>query len=114
MSIFLAFLLGLVAWYIIKGFIAVMNARRRAQDFFNQFNNAARGAYEEQRREQRRGGWSTAASSRRKKIDPEVGEYVAFEEVSEAQNETSENNSGSTRRDYKSESQIADAEWEDI
>ena len=112
MSLFLAFILGLVAWYIFKGAIAVMNARRKAQEFFSQFNNTARGAYEEQRR----GGWSTTKRSRRKKIDPEVGEYVAFEEVSDSGSEShAKTDGGSRSRDeYKNESQITDAEWEDI
>lgn len=50
---------------------------------------------------------------RKKKIDPNVGEYVAFEEIktSTTVHETTEAD-GSTR--IKVESQIEDAVWEEI
>ncbi|MDE6288225.1 MAG: DUF4834 family protein, partial [Muribaculaceae bacterium] len=50
---------------------------------------------------------------RNKKIDPNVGEYVAFEEIktSTTVSETTEAD-GSTR--IKVESQIEDAVWEEI
>lgn len=46
---------------------------------------------------------------RRKKIDPSVGEYVSFEEIS-ATRTTSQD----TQATYTVEQQVSDAEWEDI
>lgn len=49
---------------------------------------------------------------KKKKIDPSVGEYVAFEEIScEVK---SENADGSTKTTYRRESQVEDVTWEDI
>lgn len=51
---------------------------------------------------------------KRKKIDPDVGEYVAFEEVSTtATAESTSSDDKSTTR-VKVESQVEDAVWEDI
>lgn len=47
---------------------------------------------------------------KKKKIQPEVGEYVEFEEI-----ETSEAHSGNSNEvKFKSEAQISDVEFEDI
>lgn len=55
---------------------------------------------------------SNATPRRSKKIDPDEGEYVAFEDITVSTSETS----GDGRRytEYTVEQQIVDAEWEDI
>lgn len=49
----------------------------------------------------------------RKKIDPTVGEYVAFEEV-ETRTTASETSGADSRTGFKTESQVEDAVWEEI
>ncbi len=48
---------------------------------------------------------------RKKKIDPNVGEYVAFEEMTATESTTTSSNG---TRTYKATSQIEDAVWEEI
>lgn len=55
---------------------------------------------------------NATASRRSKKIDPNEGEYVAFEDITISATETSDNKQQHTR--YTVEQQIVDAEWEDI
>lgn len=55
---------------------------------------------------------SNATPRRSKKIDPNEGEYVAFEDITISATETSDNKQQHTR--YTVEQQIVDAEWEDI
>ena len=57
-------------------------------------------------------GQDAAAPRRSKKIDPNEGEYVAFEDITISATETSDNRQQHTR--YTVEQQIVDAEWEDI
>lgn len=47
----------------------------------------------------------------RKKIDPSVGEYVAFTEIEVTETTTSQNN---TTTNVRVEQQVVDVEWEDI
>lgn len=51
-----------------------------------------------------------AKPKKKKKIDPSVGEYVAFEEVKTTATYTST----STGTTFRAESQIEDAVWEEI
>ena len=60
----------------------------------------------------RRGHAQPRPEPRKKKIDPSMGEYVAFEEIHETKTRSS--SSQSTRRTVYNESQVVDAEWEDI
>jgi len=63
----------------------------------------------------RKAGW-TKARFRKKKIDPNVGEYVAFSEVSLTEEERTARNSATDKKEatYTTEQQVADIEWEDI
>lgn len=64
----------------------------------------------------RRPGAGTATATpkrRKKKIDPEMGEYVAFEEVRAEASQTTETNAGGTGS-FRTESQVEDAVWEEI
>lgn len=49
---------------------------------------------------------------KKKKIDPNVGEYVAFEEIS--CNTTKQTTDSDAKTAFRSESQVEDAVWEDI
>lgn len=53
---------------------------------------------------------------RKKKIDPNVGEYVRFEEVTvtTAENVTDDGETQRVDRSVKIEDQIIDVEWEDL
>lgn len=57
-------------------------------------------------------GQNDTTPRRSKKIDPNEGEYVAFEDITISTTETSDDRRRSTR--YTVEQQIVDAEWEDI
>lgn len=59
-------------------------------------------------------GWSTPAP-KRKKIDPEVGEYVKFQEIEVTERSTYTTGNGKdTTVEYSAEQQVTDAEWEEI
>lgn len=81
--------------------------RRYRRSVRDAFEKAARQQQEQQRQQEER------ERRNRKKIDPEVGEYVAFEEVKTSTRTTATTESdGSTT--IRTESQIEDAVWEDI
>lgn len=65
-----------------------------------------------QTRQQAAGQSANSSSRKKKKIDPNVGEYVAFEEI--ACNTTTQTTDSDGRTTYRSESQVEDAVWEDI
>lgn len=112
MSFIVVLFLILFFWFLIRPifrlWLTVRHAQKQANDFFrsasgNESTDYNRDYRSRQSRNRRRSG---------KKIDPNVGEYVDFEEVS-VYNHTS---STDTVKDVKftPESQIEDAEWEDI
>ena len=103
-------LIGIIIWFIIKIYVSLHNARRRARDLFGQF-----GAQEAPRSSGRKAGWSGAPQTKRKKIDSSVGEYVAFEEITEVSSHTTASSSDDrTAGDIEVEQQVTDVEWEDI
>ncbi|MDE6283918.1 MAG: hypothetical protein K2L97_08025 [Muribaculaceae bacterium] len=94
------------------------NARKQARDMQNAFRRAAGLDPEAEKRARdneqvrRKGGWSTP-EPRRKKIDPAVGEYIKFQEVTVDVTETSTDGSETTYTRV-SEQQIEDVKWEDV
>ncbi len=56
---------------------------------------------------------NAAPRRKKKKIDPTVGEYVAFEEIKTGTGSTQAHGTGNSIS-YSAESQIEDAIWEDI
>lgn len=96
-------------YYIIRGLFFVNATKRKASDAFERMRREA----EEDRRANRPGGWSNAKTPRRKKFDSSVGEYVAYEEITDntAKHDTASNGSGTISG---TDSRISDAEWEDI
>lgn len=95
-----------VIWPLIKIALKINNAR-------NQFRRAMEGSGAGARREshsERKAGWSQSGIKlRRKKIEKDVGEYVAFTE----EPATPANAAGPVDN-FERESQIEDVEWEDI
>lgn len=82
------------------------NMERRMKEMFN---TAASGADRAAGTPHRPSG----PASKAKKIDPDVGEYVHFEEISDTTAD-SDNTGPRPHVDYKVESQVVDIEWEDI
>lgn len=101
------------------------DAKNRAREMQDAFQRAAGIDPDELRRQQeqkekarRKGGWTTPAP-RPKKIDPEVGEYVKFKEVTVAESTVSESTATDdtgkeTRRTVVTENQIEDVKWEEL
>lgn len=80
------------------------------------FNSAFGPQSQQQEPKKRRNGWSDAPL-RRKKIDPNVGEYVKFQEVEVTQDTTTVNTDADTTHTTihtTVEQQITDATWEEI
>lgn len=115
------FLLFLLLFFVVIPLIRglwqlwrIRSAYRRAQQRMNDiFNGASSGP------RPTGGRTRTAQPSRKgKKIDPDVGEYVAFEEI--RTQSTSTTADGTARTETKTtdtvrvESQIEDADWEDL
>ncbi len=85
---------------LIRAAFLVHRARKSVRDAFSGMNNTD-GSKQ-----------SNDTPRRSKKIDPNEGEYVAFEDITVSATETSDDGRRSTR--YTVEQQIVDAEWEDI
>lgn len=101
-------ILAYLLWPVVKGMMYVRDVRRNVRDAFEQ---AARGSAGNA------GGGAKQARRRKKKIDKDVGEYVEYEEISVASStyrETVEESDGTRRRVVETESQIVDAEWEEV
>lgn len=102
-------LLRLFGWYIRRKVV------HQQQQAYEQMYERAK----QQQREQRRSGWtgqsaSSSSYSHRtqgKRIDPSVGEYVDYEDI---ECETRSTDGTKTETSFTAESQIVDAEWEDI
>ncbi|MFG6386117.1 MAG: DUF4834 family protein [Muribaculaceae bacterium] len=109
------FILLLVIFFII---IPLGKALWRGYQFHKQWKKATRSmrdAFNQSTRQQSAGAGSQKSQSSRfkkKKINPDVGEYVVFEEISCNVGQSSAETSSETR--YSSESQVEDAVWEDI
>lgn len=108
MSLIFFILLILFVWFILlpalKVYRAYSNLRKQARDFF--------GGNPRTDKQTPHGDPSRAPKPKRKKIDPNIGEYVEFEEITVSTTSTSEN--GHTTTNYRRESQVTDVEWEDI
>lgn len=111
-------LIILAVWLIpklIRGFIIINKAQKQVRNIYDQMYNGASDQQAAQTSRERKPGW-TAPTRHRKKIDPEVGEYVKFQEidVKEASETTIDSSTGGTTTSFKVEQQVTDAEWEEI
>lgn len=96
----LLLILFFVVWPLVKGILALYRARRAARKYFEQFRRNAGP------QQQKPGPQPPKA---RKKINPDDGEFVSFEEI------PGKNNSDDKPRTKGTvEQQIVDVEWEDI
>lgn len=113
----LLFFIFVVVWPLWRLWRVMGNIKKRQQDYINQMFGGARPEQEDIPRDSRRkGGWSRPAGKKRKKIDPEVGEYVKFHEITvetDTARTTDTGDDDSTRTVY-TESQIEDVEWTDL
>lgn len=91
---------------IVRVVLTIYRARRQTRQFFDRFRNAASGGTEQQRRSE-----APRKPTPKKKIDPSVGEYVAFEEIKST---VSESGAGKSATYTEVEQQVEDVEWEDI
>ncbi len=98
--------IGRAAWAFWRQYSAVKRQFRAADEFRRAYQRAASGAREAASQPRRR----------KKKIDSDVGEYVAFEEI-----RTYTDGSGSAdvhaeaaSARFSAEQQVEDADWEDI
>lgn len=102
--VFILYPVGKALW---RGYQLQQSWKRATQGFRDAYRHAASGAD---------GSRHAAPKRKKKKIDPNVGEYVAFEEVTVSASETTETQTGqkSTYTNTYTESQIEDAVWEEI
>lgn len=95
-----------VAFTVLRFVFGVWRQTRNFRNTFHQFTNAANS--EE----------PTSQSERGKKFDKTYGEYVDFEEVTDAQSQPSQHHDAADDTDAAAdaarESQISDAEYEEI
>ncbi len=96
---------------IIRVMITIWRARRQTRRFFDQFRNAA-GAGSGSSSQTRQND-APRQPKAKKKIDPTVGEYVAFEEIKSETTQTAGGTAGA-KTYTEVEQQIVDVEWEDI
>lgn len=110
--IFLAFFIWLIS-KLIKGYMLINNFKKQSRQMYEQRYGASSGNQPGERK--RKPGWSTP-SPHRKKIDPNVGEYVSFQEISvtESSQTTTDTSGSSSKNNYTTEQQVTDAEWVDI
>ncbi|MGN0220127.1 MAG: hypothetical protein ACI4AX_07570 [Muribaculaceae bacterium] len=105
------FLFLLFVFFIVIPIIRVMatiwRARRQTRRFFDQFRTAAGAGASTQTRQKE----APRQPKTKKKIDPSVGEYVAFEEI---KTETTTADARDAKTYTEVEQQIVDVEWEDI
>lgn len=108
------FLLLLLIFFVIipivRTMVTILRARRSARQFFEQFTGNAHSG--RQRRTEPRHTPEPEYQPQQKKIDPDEGEFVAFEDLP-AEPDRSSDDKPKTGTDII-EPQIVDAEWEEI
>ncbi len=105
------FILLLFIFFIV---IPLAKVLWKAYLLHRQWNKATRGmrdAFNQTRQQASQSASSHQRRNKKKKIDPNVGEYVAFEEI--ACNTTTQTASQDDTA-FRSEPQVEDAVWEDI
>lgn len=80
----------------------VQRFKNQARDMFNRATGRSNGNSSNHN--------NTQSQRPRKKIDPDIGEYVEFEEIEVTAKTRTDNGDVS----YRTESQITDVEWEDV
>lgn len=98
----LIILLAFIFWPVIRAALAVRRMHRQMGDAF-------RAAQQQGQQSQYNG-----ATGRRKAYDRPVGDYVDFEEVVDHQEVASRSAQQPPIQDGPAESQVIDADWEDV
>ena len=95
-----------VAWTVLRFMFGIWRQTRNFRNTFHQFTNAANNAEQ------------ASSGKRSKKFAKTDGEYVDFEEVTDAQSQPSQHHDAADDTDAAAdaarESQISDAEYEEI
>lgn len=96
-----------VAWTVLRFMFGIWRQTRNFRNTFHQFTNAANNAEQ------------ASSGKRNKKFAKTDGEYVDFEEVTDAQSQPSQHHDDAAddtdaADDAARESQISDAEYEEI
>lgn len=111
-SLFLIFILVFIILPILKLGWRIFRLQSQARSMYNQMNGARQSAgYQEPH--QRKAGWSSPAT-KPKKIGKDVGEYVAYENITVTETTTSTTTDADGNTTVYSESRITDVEWEDV
>lgn len=106
-----------IVWPIIKVAILVSRVRKKQREVFEAMYG------QRSKEKERKNGWQEAPAPRKKKIDPSVGEYVSYEEITVTDEQTEANRyfGEATEQPGKSDrsvtgddQQVSDADWEDI
>lgn len=114
MSVGYFLLILLAIWLIpklVRGFLFVHRIKKQANAMYEHMYGARPDTQSQPRRN--KAGWSTP-TPKRKKIDPEVGEYVKFQEIEVSEESTLNSDTSGTSGEYRVEQQVTDAEWEDV
>lgn len=114
------FILLLFIFFIVIPIGRVLFAVFRMRATYKRAMNNARKAQEQARNEyqsqHRSGGWSMPRRKKAKKVNPNAGEYIEWEEIevqtSKSNGETHSSTAEKTTRYF--EERISDAEWEEI
>lgn len=101
-TILLILFLIFIVWPVVRTSIRIRSVMR---DMTDRARQAAGSGF--------RNPSSAGQKRKRKKIDPNVGEFVEFVEISTVRDELNTDNSGNTSK-FRTEQQIVDAEWVDI
>lgn len=114
MSIGLFILILIAIWIVpklVRGYMFVHRIRKQTRRMYEQmYNNGfGQGDTPDGKNSGNNRSSGSRNQQRRKKIDPSVGEYVSFEEISDTRTTSQD-----THTTYTVEQQVTDAEWEDI
>ena len=113
--ILLLFLLYFVVVPLVKIGTKIHQARKSWREMYRTMSGA--GGFGQQSRQSQNGygrAHDPQPKRKKKKIDPSVGEYVAFEEISVAESEKKSSSDNGKKSSYTEEQQIEDAVWEEI
>ncbi len=106
-------LLILLIWFIIIPIARVLWAGRKVYRQYKKAAEQAAGQTSNPYHQKRKGGWGKH-QHQKKKFDKNVGEYVDFEEINAPQPHYSATSDNTQAPHSSRESQIEDAEWEEI
>lgn len=115
MNIFIFLLLVILIFYIVLPLFKAGMTFRKIKKQINDSVRFQEKEMEEYYRHNRKAGWSKPDHATQKKIiTKDMGEYVQFEEITEATYQECRKDDGKKFGRVKSEGRITDAKWEDL